>query len=484
MVFIIEKIFLNRISIANSILFLMGIILLNEDSLDYISIIFFLISCLIMNFFALSKKSSAISFMLWFFLFGGFLVHPSIYLYLGQNYFIENYIWYATSTFLALGITSLFGIYFFPNNYKKTFFNKDTDTKVLKFFKLFVFLTIILMCYINIDNVIFFRGINSPIENNRYLTMLFKFSFLLFFPMISCWIFHNSYKENINSSLMIFFGINCIIISTYGSRAVILLLIFSLYEIFRRNYKINNFFIVGILSLTIISLAFVSSKRENFYTEDLPTDVNHASYNPESVYNSFILKSFKPGSKFDGYFFKIKIKNSISNGENLTNAYLQYNKENILITGHFLAIENFLVRFLGADGVYYVQNKIRKFGSDELKSFKKNILTEKRVRNKLSYYDNLMLPEETKKIMSEQQNAGLSVSNLPGAVGFLSIFMGPVALFFALFFIFSILYFIEYMISVIFKNFWALGFIISFVLVTRFVNFGIYFADSYKIILA
>ena len=149
-----------------------------------------------------------------------------------------------------------------------------------------------------------------------------------------------------------------------------------------------------------------------------------------------------------------------------------------------MAIENFLVRFLGADGVYYVQNKIRKFGSDELKSFKKNILTEKRVRNKLSYYDNLMLPEETKKIMSEQQNAGLSVSNLPGAVGFLSIFMGPVALFFALFFIFSILYFIEYMISVIFKNVWALGFIISFVLVTRFVNFGIYFADSYKIILA
>lgn len=480
MVFILEKIFLNRILIANSILVLMGFILLNNTNLDMISTIFFLFSCLIMNCFALSKKSNSISFMLWFFLFGGFLVYPTIYLYLGQNFFIENYIWYGTSTFLALGVTCLFNINFFPNDYEKTFFNVVPDTKALKIFKLFVFLTIIFMSYINFENLYYFRGINSSIELNKYLVMAFKFSFLLFIPLVSCWILHNSYKENIISSLMIFFVINILIISCYGSRFGILLLIFFLYDILRRNIKINNLVIFSIFALMIISLNIVSSKRSDLFNANKLTSPSSSPYSS----NSFILGSLKPGVIFDGFYFKIKITEKSKVEGIPSNAYLQYNEENILISHYFLAFENFLVRFLGADGVYYVQNKIKNLNSDELVVLKQKILTEKRVKNKLSYYDNLMMPDNTKLQMQEKQNEGLSISNLPGGVGFLSIFLSPVGLFFGLSLIFLIMHFIEYMTNIIFKNCWAFGFIISLVLVTRFINFGIYFADSYKIILS
>lgn len=480
MVYMLEKIFFYRVLIANAILTIMALILLQNNDLSLVSTIVFIISCLFMNYCCLSRKTTSISFMLWFFLFGGFLVYPTIYLYLGQNYFIENYIWYGTSTFLALGTICLINIKFFPCNYEKTFFNVVPDTKALKIFKLLVFLIIILISYLNFENLYYFRGLNSSIELNKYLVIAFKFLFLLFIPLVSCWCFHNSYKENIISSLIIFFVINVLIISSYGSRAGILLFIFFLYEIFRRNYKINNFVIFGIFSIMVISLNVVSSKRSDLFNAN---KLESSKLTPSSS-NSFILKSLKPGVLLDGYYFKIKLTQELKDKGIPSNVYLQYNDENILISQYFLAFENFLVRFLGADGVYYVQNEIRKLNSNELALLKQKVLTEKRVKNKLSYYDDLMMPDYTKLQMQEKQNEGLSISNLPGAVGFLSIFMGPFVMFFVLLTIFSILHLIEHITSVIFKQYWTFGFIISIVLVTRFINFGIYFSDTYKIILA
>ena len=123
MVYMLEKIFFYRISIANVILGMMAYILLQNNNLSTSSSMIFLISCLFMNHCCLSKKTTSISFMLWFFMFGGFLIHPIIYLYLGQNYFLNDYIWYGTSVFFALGFSSLVAIYLFPSEYKNLSFN-------------------------------------------------------------------------------------------------------------------------------------------------------------------------------------------------------------------------------------------------------------------------------------------------------------------------------------------------------------------------
>jgi len=489
MVYMLEKIFFYRISIANVILGMMAYILLQNNNLSTSSSMFFLISCLFMNHCCLSKKTTSISFMLWFFMFGGFLIHPIIYLYLGQNYFLNDYIWYGTSVFFALGFSSLVAIYLFPSEYKNLSFNKLPDTKILLIIKLILLFIIILICFLNVNFFLFYRGAENIDIHNKYIIILLKFSLLIFFPLIACWIYHNSFKERINLNLIIFFFTNCLIISAYGSRAAILLFLFLLYEIFKRNYKINSFLIFAFLTITITSLFFVSSQRGELYSDtpvqsqkkDIDKDQSNNKQDKNYSFNSHILNSLGPGTKLGNDFLQIKI---IEEKNKSTHAYLKIQEFNFHITEYVLGFENFLVRFLGADGVYFVQNSIRKLNQDELTRLKEKILTEKRLKNKLSYYDDLMLPKETKRVMQEKQNSGLNIANLPGAVGFLSIFMGPFVIFIVLFKIFTILNLIEYMTTVIFKQYWTFAFIINMVLVTRFVNFGIYFADSYKIILA
>ena len=64
------------------------------------------------------------------------------------------------------------------------------------------------------------------------------------------------------------------------------------------------------------------------------------------------------------------------------------------------------------------------------------------------------------------------------------VFFGYAGIFIIFSVILIIIKFIEYKTLKIFPGHWAFSFFISLTLINRFVNFGIYFSDSYKLFIS
>ena len=460
---IFEFFFKKRLFLVNIISSYFFLILYLYSNLEYYEVIIYVISVFFMNFGCLKKEAYISSQIWWVFIFLGFVLNPCINLLMGIDYFKNGTIWYSIVTISALALCS----YVFPiiKSVEYLSHNKKNEKQKINKKMIFIFyFFLIFITLLNFENKIFFRGLDTSFANNNFIIMGFNLLLTLVLPAICCFVFHNINKRNFTFGIIFLLFSFAVLYISIGSRAFIIIMFLIFNEIYRRDYKLNNAIIISSIILFFLSFTIVTNDRNSIY--------NHKSSNIE------LLKlNHKEKLLFE---LEKPIKILVSLQENFLK--LDVGKKEI-ISISLVGFENLTRRWLGQDGLFHSNQYIKKLSTKELLLLKKKVLIEKKVTNEINWYEPLVRDPSISKegIVNLLSKNNLNASNSPGIIGFLSIFFSVFGVFIVFSFIVSITHFIDYLSSKVFPGHWIFITFISLTIINRFIHFGIYFADSYKL---
>ena len=442
MTYIFYNFFKKRLIIVNLVtVYLLSIVFLKAGS-GHAEFILYLFSVFLMNFFSLHKNSYAASHYMWLFIYSGFVIHPSLILFDEINYYQKGYINYFSIAALSLGIISYLFSQFLPN---KIYENKEklfisNQAKVL--LALFV-IVIVTISIINFSELIYFRGVETSTFHNIKLINFFNFILNMIIPILTIFFIH-TYSKNIGNLEIVFLLLITLVCTvSFGSRGAFLIYFIVVYEAFKRKIKLNDLTIITLILSLIIGLYIVEQKRHSIFAK-------YSLQKHIPMNNSLMLHT----PKIQNFDFKWMIYSLL------------------------------VVRWIGADGLFTTQEHLSKLNKVEKENLKIRIINEKKDKYGVNWYDPILLKRSIETIKAHNSKKNLNIINLPGIIGFLSVFFDYIGVFITFSLILCVLHLLEFLSMRAFIGNWLFSTIIILILVNRLVNFGIYFYDTYKIIIA
>lgn len=359
----------------------------------------------------------------------------------------------------SIGILSILIVIFLFSKIKKI---KSTSVRFYK--KKFIntyllysifFLLSIFFCYYNLDNFYYVRGFEA--KTNIFFPGDYLFSWLIQFGFLSLFIyfFENNIKDN---KVPTSFGFIVLIfissILSYGilSRASIVLNLFLL-ALYINKSKFN-FLSLRSLKLFLITLLF---STVSIVSSDIKRDSIYASkykvFLKESTTSVTTTTTIESPELFD--IIKLEIES--------TNKFIHK------------AFGLFITRWVGVDGIISVVNYPYKSTSLFYSS-----LNEKRVKYAPSFFDKVFVPT----IYENANREFINPNSIPGPIAFFYYSGNFFILFCGIFILSSLSIILEILIFRSLSNYYILPSFFIFLIAWRYIHFGNYPLDSYKILIA
>ena len=460
-----------RLTFINLLSIVLFYILFDYSNITYLQLISYIITTLLMNYTCLQNTSYISTQIWWIFTYLGFVLSPVIALLGRIDFFEGGSIWFGILTMLSLTTVSYIAQNYFPYKHISNQNKSEIINKNIKFLTAIFSVIILVICWYNFNNTVYFRGVEASDTYHPIFINFINFTITFLFPMVLCWLFFHLTQYNSLIAILFLFFSNSIIYASIGSRGFLIFVICILYEFLRRNAKINNKVVFSIIVLFIVSFYSVSEKRKFLYSFDetnkqseLFPSINKIT--PNKLYylvNSDIIKV-----DFKKPIFTIYI----------------YNKA--IFKASLLSFETLLRRWSGQDGIFYTLKYLKSLDEEEVFTIRKKILNEKKIKYKINWYETLMPGHliTKKELEGKLEKNKINTINLPGIAGFLVMFFGHFGFFLSFSIILIIIKCVEYLNHKVFPGHWMFASFISLTLIIRFVNFGVYFAETYKIFIA